>query len=166
MGSTPENAVTKSTQRAKKQQKISKLMPSSGKSLGAETIGDVRAAVEASAPTPSKSCSSQPFRQSPLMSPKVKHQTGLAQFGQLMTKEMAEKMLRFDVESMLVRFEPPSRLNDPFVRAAILNKSPGLGPFLISPEYAVNVMAPAIDRELIDEINTIVAALQKLLLFF
>ena len=124
--STPENvkvSVTKSTQRAKKQQKTSKLMPSSGKSLGAETIGDVRAAVEASAPTPSKSCSSssQPFRQSPLMSPKVKHQTGLAQFGQLMTKEMAEKMLRFDVESMLVRFEPPSRLNDPFVRAAILN---------------------------------------------
>ena len=159
--STPENikeSVTKSTQRAKKQQKTSKLIPSSGKSLGAETIGDVRKAVEASAPSPYKSSSSQSLSQSPLMSKKFKHQTGMAQFGQLMTKEMAEKMLRFDVESMLVRFEPPSRLNDPFVRAAILNKSPGLGPFLISPEYAVNVIAPAIDRELIDEINTIVAS--------
>ena len=164
--SIPENIkelVNESTQRAKKLKKLRRIIPASGKSIGEETLQDTRAAVVAATAAPTHIKSSSALQaptstSSPTSTFRVKHQTGLTQFGQLMTKELAEKMLRFDIESILVRFEPLSRLEDPFVIAGILNKSPGLSPFLVTSAYALDVITPEIDRSVLDEINQICAS--------
>jgi hypothetical protein len=147
-----------STQRAKKEKQSNRLMPLSGKSLGQETLQDTRdakaAAPSEAVPTPSKAGSTGPVFPSPPKSGN-KHQTSMTQFGQAMTKESAELMQRFDLEKTLVRFEPLSVFDDPFHRASVLNKCPGLAPFLFTGRTALNVFTPIIDREVEEKINRI-----------
>ena len=154
-----KESASESTQRAKKRSKGRKLKPASGKSLGEETLKDsrdsIKAAAVAVAPTPTKAAHVESRQSTPRAG---KHQASIAQFGQLMTKETAERLQRFDVEASLVRFEPLSRFDDPFVKASIIAKCPGITPFLLTSQYALDVMTPEIDREVACEVERICAS--------
>jgi len=167
--SIPANVKEKaaeSTQRAKKLMKLDRLMPVSGKSLGEETLSDARnalsSAAQLNAPTPTKPAfppSNTPSSASPKHSTTAaKQQTSISQYGQLMTKENADRIQRFDLETILVRFEPISRFDDPHHIAAVLHKCPALRPFVWTSQYALDVIVPLVDRELLEEINAICAS--------
>ena len=59
-------------------------------------------------------------------------QAKMTPYGRVITKPIALRMQRADVESRVARFENLQCFDCPWHRAAVLSKEPGLAPFLIT----------------------------------
>ena len=54
----------------------------------------------------------------------------VTEWGEVMTEERATKVIKANLEAIVYRFEPPNRLDDPFVRAALILANPGIEQWL------------------------------------
>lgn len=135
-------SIQQASQRAKKEVSTEALMPS-GKTLGQETLQDTR----------DRKISSSASAISP-KSP-AKYQSKMTSHGILITKEEALSIQRTQVEASAARFEPMHRFDDEFVQAAALKSNPGLKPFLITGQYALDVIMPEIDADTLAQIQKI-----------
>ena len=54
----------------------------------------------------------------------------VTEWGEVMTEERATKVIKANLEAIVYRFEPPNRLDDPYVRAALILANPGIEQWL------------------------------------
>ena len=143
----PENVkadVGASSQKAKKEKQVKQATSRPGLTLGSEGADGLRAqAYEVT----SSSLTGSRF---------PKRQATMEMFGQALTQKQADVIIRGEVEAIVARHEPLSRVLDPFVRAAAVQKSPAILPYW--PQDTKTVLTQfvlPIDRDCTAEVQDI-----------
>ena len=124
----------------KRRKRNAGLTVAAGSSLNSTTMADHRAAAYAeaassgaggsSSTSSSSSAAAIPTRASAATVKRGAKQHDIRSYGIALDKRSAYAYIKMEVEAICARFEPLSRLENPFVRAALFQKCPGLDRYL------------------------------------
>lgn len=147
------------TQKAAKKRRMLSLTAAGGDTLGSKTAGDVhrqQASVAAVAVGSAAAGKKKDGIDATTFQSKLQHH-----FGQPMNQERADAYIRADIEAICVRFELLERLQDPFVIASMIQKVPGIGPYLPSDSSMVyHNYVVAIDKQTTQDIQAMLKRVQ------
>ena len=134
--------VRNSSQKSKKAKKTATLVTSVNSTLGSESATEVRAGIDLTTPS-NVIVSGRPISSASSLRRTPSKQMSLRMFRQTLSWKEADRLIRGKVEAVVARFEPLTRLVDPFVKAAFIQKSPAIASFL--PEDVKTIYSNFVD---------------------